>query len=125
MNRDKVVIFYLLMLMNHVAHILEETWGRFWLIDSFYGLGWFLVGNWVLFCIPVVLFYFVLHEKRWGCHLSIVYAGIMILNGVGHNVATIVTGRYFGGFAGGYTGIGLIIIGSAMIYYLLKGIQTK
>jgi hypothetical protein len=49
----------------------------------------------------------------------------MILNGVGHNIATIVTGRYFGGFAGGYTGIGLIIIGSAMIYYLLKAFRSS
>ncbi|MGA2623711.1 MAG: hypothetical protein ABSF91_07655 [Bacteroidota bacterium] len=125
MNKNKVVIVYLLMLMNHVAHIFEETWGRFWLIDSFYGLGWFLVANWVLLCIPVVLFYFVLHERRWAHHLSIIYAGIMILNGVGHNIATIVTGRYFGGFAGGYTGIGLIIIGSAMIYYLLKAFRSS
>jgi endo-beta-N-acetylglucosaminidase D len=29
------------------------------------------------------------------------------------------------GFAGGYTGIGLIIIGSGMIYYLIKGIQPQ
>jgi hypothetical protein len=88
-------------------------------------MGWFLAGNWVLFCIPVVLFYFVLHEKRWAYQLSIIYAGIMILNGIGHNLATVLTGRYFGGFAGGFTGIGLIIIGSALIYYLLKEIQTR
>jgi hypothetical protein len=125
MNRDKVVMLYLLLLVNHVAHVFEETWGRFWLIDSFFGVGWFLIGNWVLFCIPVTLFYFVLHEKRWAYRLSIVYAGIMILNGIGHNVATVLAGRYFGGFAGGFTGIGLVIIGSALLYYLIKAIQTE
>ena len=125
MNKNKVIILYLLMLVNHVAHVFEEAWGRFWLIDAFFGLGWFLVGNLLLFCILVVLFYFVLQEKRWALQLSIVYAGIMIINGIGHNVATLITGKYFGGFAGGFTGIGLVIIGSAMIYYLLKEIRTR
>ena len=123
-NNSKVAFFYLLMLVGHVAHIFEETWGRFWLTDAFYGLGWFLVANWVLFCVPVVFFYFVLHEKRWAFYLSIVYAGIMILNGVGHNITTIVTGKYFGGFAGGYTGIGLLLIGPPMIHYLRKGLSA-
>jgi hypothetical protein len=113
------------MLVGHVAHFLEEAWGQFWLIDAFYGLGWFLVANWVLFCIPVVVFYFVLHEKRWAFCLSMIYAGIMILNGVGHNIATIVTGRYFGGFAGGYTGIGLLLIGPPMIHYLRRGMPAN
>jgi len=112
-------------LSTHVAHVFEETWGRFWLIDSVYGLGWFLAANWVLFCIPVILFYFVLHEQIWAYRLSIVYAGIMILNGLGHNIATIVTGRYFGGFAGGFTGIGLILVGSVLLHYLLKKVQAK
>jgi hypothetical protein len=124
MIHSKVIIFYLLMLVGHVAHILEETWGRFWLVDAFYGLGCFLVVNWVLFCIPIVIFYFVLHKKRWAFYLSMIYAGIMILNGVGHNVATIVTGKYFGGFAGGYTGIALLLIGPPMIHYLRKGMPA-
>jgi hypothetical protein len=113
------------MLVGHVAHILEEIWGRFWLMDTSFGLGWFLVANWVLFCIPVIVFYFVLHEKRWAFYLSMIYAGIMILNGVGHSIATIVTGRYFGGFAGGYTGITLLLIGPPMIHYLRKGMPAN
>jgi hypothetical protein len=100
------------MLVGHVAHIFEETWGRFFLIDSAFGLGWFLVTNWVLF------FYFVLNDKPWAYYMSMVYAGIMFLNGFVHNIATIVTGKYFNGFAGGYTGIGLIVIAPLMIYYL-------
>ena len=62
---------------------------------------------------------------RRAYHLSIIYAGIMILNGVGHDIATIVTGRYSGGFAGGYTDIELLFIRPVMIYYLRKGMPTK
>jgi hypothetical protein len=87
MKKDKVVLFYLLMLVVHLGHVLEEVWGRFWLIDAFFGLGWFLVANWLLFCIPVVFFYYVLHERRCAYRMSILYAGFMILQGVGHNTA--------------------------------------
>jgi hypothetical protein len=123
MNKNKVVIFYLLMIINHVAHVFEEVWGRFWILNKV-GLGIYLAINLVLFSIPVLLFYFVLNDMRWAYKLSIVYAGFMALQGIGHNVATIITGRYSDGFAGGFTGIGLIIIGIGMIYYLLRGIKT-
>jgi hypothetical protein len=72
-----------------------------------------------------VLFYFVLNNKKWAYKLSIVYAAFMALQGLGHNIAAIITGRYFDGFAGGYTGIGLFIVGLFLIYYLLKEIKTK
>ena len=123
MNKNKVVIFFLLMIINHVAHVFEEVWGRFWILNKV-GLGIYLTINLVLFSIPVLLFYFVLNDMRWAYILSIVYAGFMALQGIGHNVATIITGRYSDGFAGGFTGIGLIIIGIGMIYYLLRGIKT-
>jgi len=119
--KNKITFFYLLILVVHIAHIFEETWGRFFLIDAVLGLGWFLITNWVLFCIPVVFFYFVLNDKPWAYYLSMVYAGIMVLNGVAHTFAMIITGRYFNGFAGGYTGVGLILVGSPMIYYLRMG----
>jgi hypothetical protein len=120
MNTSLAIRLFLLMLAGHVAHILEEVWGRFWLTQAVYGMGWFLIANWILFCIPVGVLYFVLQGKRWAYSLSIVYASIMILNGIGHNVATIATGRYFDGFAGGYTGIGLVLIGLPMMYALRK-----
>src|ERR1035437_10374165 len=123
MYKDKIIILYLLLLMNHVSHILEVVWGRLWLIDAVFGLGWFLLGNWILFCVPVGLFYFILNERRWAYRLGMIYAGIMVLNGIGHNVATILTGRYFGGFAGCFTGIGLIILGGLLFYNLSKKVQ--
>ena len=83
MNKNAVIPAYLLMLVVHVGHVLEEIWGRFWI-------------------------------------MSMVYAAIMTLNGLGHNVATLVTGRYWDGFAGGMTGIGLILIGTPLLYLLRK-----
>lgn len=120
MNGNRAVLFFLLMLIGHVAHVFEEIWERFWLVAAVYGLGWFLIINWILWVIPVVLFYFFLRQRRWTYYLSMTYGGIMILNGIGHNLATLVSGRYFDGFAGGFTGIGLVLIGFPMIYYLWK-----
>jgi hypothetical protein len=124
MNKSRITIFFLFMLLAHVAHVFEEIWGRFWLLNKF-GLGLYLTGNWILLCIPVVLFFFVLHDKRWAYKLSVVYAGFMGLQGIGHNIATIVTGKYFNGFAGGYSGIVLFIISIPLTYFLVKGIKTN
>ena len=124
MNKNKIVLFYLLMLVAHLAHVFEETCGRFWIMNKV-GLGLYLSINWVLFCIPVILFYFVLNNRSWAFKLSIVYASFMTLQGIVHNIATIITGRYFDGFAGGYTGIGLLLIGPMMIYYLWNERPTK
>jgi len=112
------------MLIIHVAHVFEETWGRFWILNKV-GLGFFLTINCVLFCIPVIIFYFVLNKYHWAYKLGLVYAAFMVLQGIGHNFATIISGRYFDGFAGGYSGIGLAVIGSALFYYLFKGIRSN
>jgi hypothetical protein len=122
MHRNKTIFLYLSLLLFHVAHVLEEVWGHFRAIDIF-GPGLFLILNWVLIVIPVVIFYYLLNEKRWAFKLGIVYAAIMILNGLGHNIATIATGKYFGEFAGGFSGIGFIIICPFLIYYLRKKLK--
>jgi hypothetical protein len=123
MYKNKVVILYLLMIVNHVAHVFEEIWGRFWILNKV-GSGIYLAINLVLFCIPLLLFYFVLNDRRWAYKFSIAYAGFMVLQGIGHNAATLITRRYYDGFAGGFTGIGLIVIGFPLIYYLLESIKT-
>ncbi|MBN1533757.1 MAG: hypothetical protein JXA20_13895 [Spirochaetes bacterium] len=120
MNTGKAVPLFLAVLALHVAHMFEEVWGRFWLMDAVFGPGWYLAINWLLFCVPVALFYFVLRGRRWAHHLGMAYAGLMALNGVGHNAATIVTGRYFGGFAGGVSGIGLLLAGVPLVYCLWR-----
>ncbi len=112
MNRSKrqLLALYLLMLLAHQAHVYEETWGRFFLVDTF-GLGPYLAINWLLFCIPVGLLFFVMTDQPTAYTLSLIYAGFMALQGIGHDVVTIVTSRYFDGFAGGLTGILLCALG--------------
>ena len=124
LKRNRVILLYLLMLIGHVAHVFEELWGRFWILNEV-GLGIYLAINWALFCIPVLLFYFVLNNKRWSYILSILYAGLMGLQGIGHNLAVIITGRYFNGFAGGYTGIALVVISLPVVYFLSKSIPKE
>jgi len=89
-------------------------------LTAVHSLALFLLASWVLFCIPVILFYFASRQERRAYHLSIVYAGVMILNGLGHNFGLLITGRYFDGFAGGYTGIMFVLVGPTLIYYLRK-----
>jgi hypothetical protein len=120
----KIVAFYLLLLFFHVAHVFEEVWGHFWILDRI-GLGWGLFVNWLLFLVPLVIFYFVLAGKRTGYILGIIYAVFMVLNGLGHNIAVIVTGSYYGGFAGSISGIGLIIVGVPAAMYLRKGLPAR
>ena len=125
MNLNKVNLFYLLLLLFHVGHVFEEAWGGFRIVGII-GIGWFLAVNWFLFSIPVAIFYFILEKRRPAYILGMIYGAVMILNGLGHNVATVVTGRYFGFAAGGFTGIGLILTGIPLIYYLnreYKGIR--
>jgi hypothetical protein len=92
-------------------------------MNAVFGLGWYLVANWILFCIPLAVFYFLLRGKRWAYTLAQIYAAVMILNGIGHNAATILTGRYFNGFAGGITGIGLLLAGMPLFYALWKAVR--
>ncbi len=120
----KIIASYLVLLFFHVAHVFEETWGHFWILDRM-GEGLYLIGNLILFSIPLVLFYFILTGRRSGYILGIVYAVFMVLNGLGHNAAVIVTGSYFGGFAGSLSGIGLIIAGVQTALYLRKGLPAR
>lgn len=115
-----IILLYLALLAVHVLHVFEEVWGRFWLMNAVYGLGWFLLVNWLLFCLPLAFFYFFLLGKRRAYLLSMVYAGVMVANGLGHNLATLITGRYFDGFAGGFSGIGLILVGLPLLIVLWR-----
>src|SRR5512139_2025492 len=116
MNRSKqqLLVLYLLMLLAHQAHVVEETWGRFFLVEV-YGLGLYLALNWLLFCIPVALLFFVMTDRPRAYTLSLIYAGFMAVQGIGHNVIMIATGRYFDGFAGGLTGIPMCVIGLLLL----------
>ena len=105
---------YLSLIAFHAAHVLEEVFGRFVALHRL-GLAAFLAANWVLFCVPLLLLYFWLAGRRWARALSVFYAGVMVLNGFGHNVMPLATGRYFDGYAGGFSGLGLIVAGAFLI----------
>ena len=123
MTDKKIIASYLATLFFHVAHVFEETWGHFWILDRV-GEGWFLVINLILISFPLVFFYFILTGRRFGYILGIIYAAFMVLNGLAHNAAVIVTGSYFGGFAGSLSGIGLIVVGIPAGFYLRKGLPA-
>lgn len=94
----------------HVLHVLEEFWGEFRAVRIM-GPALFLAANAVLLAIPLVLFFFSLENKRAAILLVRIYAAIMILNGLGHGLAVIISGRYFGFAAGAVSGLGLIVFG--------------
>lgn len=89
-------------------------------MDKIFGPRWFMIVNWLLYCVPVAIFYFILIKKRWAYYAGIVYTAVMILNGLVHNLSVIITGHYFGGFAGNITGLAFIAIGPVLIYHLRK-----
>jgi hypothetical protein len=119
-KKSAVPLLFLALLAVHIAHVFEEVWGRFQPIERVFGLGWFLALNWVLLAAPMTVFLFVLMKKRPAYLLGMVYAGAMAVNGLGHNIALAATGRYFGGFAGGISGIPMIILGLMLLRALLE-----
>ncbi|MFX0095342.1 MAG: hypothetical protein ACFFBD_26645 [Candidatus Hodarchaeota archaeon] len=124
MKRDITVPLFLLMLVLHIAHVFEEIWGEFWMIDIL-SLKLFLVINWILYCIIIGLFYFMLEKRKWAYQLAIIYAGFMGLQGIAHVLATIISGNYFGGFAGGVTGLAVFITSIPLVYHLIKEIRSE
>jgi hypothetical protein len=116
---SRAVIAYLSLLAFHVAHILEEVLGGFIVLHRL-GLAPFVVANWILFLIPTVFFYFWLLGRPWARRIRVLYAGFMVLNGLGHNVMTLATGRYVDGYAGGFSGIGLAVSGTFLLIFLLR-----
>jgi hypothetical protein len=112
--QPRAIAAFLGLLAFHVAHVFEEIYGRFVALHKL-GLAGFLAANWALFCVPIVILYFWLRGRRWALRLSAVYAGFMVLNGLGHIVMTLATGRYLDGYAGGLSGFGLIVTGGAFL----------
>jgi len=123
-ERARVTLLYVLLLLAHLVHVAEEAWGGFWLIDAFYGMERFLAVNALLFTAAVLLSYATYRGHGWAYRLSLVYAALMALQGVGHNVATLITGRYFGGSAGGFSGVAMFLIGVPLVGALRARMQA-
>ena len=123
-NRDRVIALYLAMLAAHMAHVLEEVCGRFWIMDAVFGTGWFCAVNALLFCVPLAVFYYFLQGRKAAAYCALGYAAVMLLNGIGHNVMTLATGRYFRGYAGCITGAALICLSLPMMHYLGRMVRS-
>lgn len=121
--RKRVIQFLLLLIFFHAAHMLEEVWANFLPVGKYYSQEMFILLNLVLFSIPLVVLYYFLIEKKWSVYVCVIYGIAMTINGLGHNIMTLATGKYFGGFAGGFSGIGLIAAGIPLAYYALKHLK--
>lgn len=101
---------FALLLLGHALHVVEEAWGRFWIVE-YLGMPAFATVNAVLWVAAIALFLQVRRGRRWAFIAALVYVAFMALQGVGHNIAWLATGRYFGGFAGGLSGVLMLVIG--------------
>jgi len=124
MSSDTRALFIGL-LIAHAAHIGEEAWGRFWLIDAVFGMPVFLVGNALLLAGAGLVFVMAARRKGRWTGIAIAYATFMALQGVGHNAAFLITGRYFGGFAGGVTGVALLAFGAPLAFQLISSARAS
>jgi hypothetical protein len=114
---------YLVLIVLHVAHIFEEAWGHFFMIEILNSLGWFLIINWIIIACVALIFFFYLQGKRWSIYAGIVYASAMWINGLVHLAATAFTGRYLHGFAGAVSGCGLLVVAPFLVRSLLKELR--
>ena len=122
MRPNNVIRLYLLMLILHQAHVFEEVWGYSWIVNLFNSVGKFLAINWVLYSISVIILYFILQKRIAGYQLGMLYSLLMILSGVLHITGYLVTSRYFGGFAGALSSLGIILIGIPLFISLRRAL---
>jgi len=102
---------------------MEEFRGGFRAVRIL-GRDGFLAVNVVLLAVPLVVFYYLLDGRRPAFLMGQIYAVVMVLNGLGHGLATLITGRY-GEFAGGVSGVGLIAFGLLTASGLQKVKKTR
>mgnify|MGYP001560783198 CR=1 FL=1 len=111
-NIESLKLVYITLIFLTFLHSIEEVIGKATFINTFYGN---LVNYWLIhflvFFVLIILFLFTLNDKKWYYSLNYFYAITMIIDGAYHIIA---------GITGGYTGIGLIIFGSLLIYLLWK-----
>jgi len=122
MIQTRVVPLFLAMLAVHFAHVLEEGWAVFLLVLVF-GQPLFYIINTLLYCLVLMLFYFVLAERRWAYVVSAIYAAFMGFQGTAHTALTLVTRSYFYGFDGLMTGLPLLVVSVPLVYYLVKEVR--
>ena len=120
--KSRLILLYILMLIAHQAQIFEELWDHSILVTSL-GENVYVLMNWVLFCLPLVLLYFIFVDKKWAYYLSALYSIIMMFQGVERIVMSFVQGALAETFPIVLTGALIYLIGIPMVYYIYKNIE--
>ena len=111
--KTNLKITYLFLIALLFLHTTEEIIGKAPFITTFYnGLNNYLIAHFFFLLIPIILFLYTLDNKKWFYNLNYIYAAVMIMDGLYHVIERLVAGLY--------TGIGLIIFGLLLIYYLWR-----
>lgn len=122
---SKIFIYYILLLLFHALHVVEEILGKAYFIESFYGgLRNFLIIMILLWLIPAILFYFLLKRNKTAVYLSLIYPIIIIIDGLDHVIEFFIIGKYFNGAAGLFTGIIFLPLGILLIISLRREIYS-
>ncbi|HLC53928.1 MAG TPA: hypothetical protein VJK03_05280 [Candidatus Nanoarchaeia archaeon] len=112
MKINSLTISYILLIIAHFLHILEEVIGKASFIETIYnGTANFIIIMLLLLVIPVTLCYFINKRNKIAYILSYVYGIIMVLDGFSHIIVN---------YPGKYTGVALIILGGFLIFTLKR-----
>ncbi len=116
----KIIILYIGLLIAYIAHVVEEIMGDFIIIKLLGSIYIFIVINIAMFLVLLMILFFLRQGKRLATLIAIFISVIMFANGFLHILATLITGRYFNGFAGAFTGIALILFSVPLFINLYK-----
>ena len=120
--KSRLIILYIFMLISHQAQIFEELWDHSILVTSM-SENIYIILNWLLFCIPLLILYFIFIDKKWAYYLSGVYAIIMMFLGVERIVTSFVQGNLIMTLPIVLTGAIIYLIGIPMVYYIYKNVE--
>ena len=121
----KIFVYYILLLLFHILHVVEEIFGNAYFIESFYGgLRNFLLIMILLWVIPAIILYFLLKRNKTAIYLSLIYSIIIIIDGLDHIIEFFIIGKYFNGAAGLFTGIIFLPLGILLIISLRREIYS-
>ncbi len=120
--KSRLILMYILMLIAHQAQIFEELWDHSILVTSL-GEGGYIMLNWLLFCIPLTLLYFIFVDNKWAYYMSAVYTIIMMFEGVERIIMSLVQGALIATLPIVLTAVIIYMIGIPMAYYIYKNIE--
>lgn len=110
-RRAWVTTFYVLLLLLHGVHVLEEALTGFRMIETL-GMGVWLSGNLTLLVLATLPGWYALFSGTLPLGLLVIYGVIQVLNGLGHVSSALWRGSYDPGCA---SGVGLIAVGVLLV----------